>query len=371
MSGCPRPGDRIGLSCLLGTSMAEWNYPYPGYSYYSPGFPAPANAGDWKVDPASTSCVQALPSTTVSPTPASHELCTSRGDHQTGSESTSDVRRQFTYSLKVINPNKRSKFVVEKFRRFEKFKSPRELKLAILAECEDLVPDTTDLEVGYYKGRGSSKVWIKDEADLQSLYDNYTKDYEQEINIWCLGRGEDTDSAQNAAKKRKHDSTENSSSGSTSKRQAIRDEVEEIFATLQKKHGSTHTAAQLRLWANMLQIGTHRDYDEPPKVPMFGTTSKTGSKGSALTEALSSVAEGFMRALKSPGQHPSGCNSPTQTSSRSPLQEMGVSPGKCATLRTQYILQLKQLHQLLEATALTKEEYEAQKAAILQKMQEL
>lgn len=123
----------------------------------------------------------------------------------------------------------------------------------------------------------------------------------------------------------------------------------------------------------MVQVGTHRDYDQPPKVPMFGIASKTGSKGTTLNKALSSVAEGFMRALKSPGQQQSGSNSPTQMSStsRSPLQEMGVSPGKCVTLRTQYIHQLKQLHQLLEATALTKEEYEAQKAAILQKMAEL
>ncbi len=109
-----------------------------------------------------------------------------------------------------------------------KFKSPRELKLAISAECEGLVPDTTDLKVGYYKGRGSSKVWIKDEADLQTMYDNYNKDYEQESSIWCLGREEDTDSAQNGTRKRKSDDTE-SSSGSRSKRQAIRDEVEEIF----------------------------------------------------------------------------------------------------------------------------------------------
>ena len=36
-----------------------------------------------------------------------------------------------------------------------------------------------------------------------------------------------------------------------------------------EKHGSTYNVAQLQLWANMLQIGTHRDYDEPPKVPIM------------------------------------------------------------------------------------------------------
>ena len=73
--------------------------------------------------------------------------------------------------------------------------------------------------------------------------------------------------------------------------------------------------------------------DEPPKVPMFGVTAKTGTKSLCLTEALSSVAEGFMRALKSPGPAPLGVSLPTHV----PLQELGVSPGKCAALCTQYI----------------------------------
>ena len=50
---------------------------------------------------------------------------------------------------------------------------------------------------------------------------------------------------------------------------------------------------------------------------------------------------------------------------------MGVSPIKCATLRSQYIEQLKQLHQLLELTAVTKEEYEQQKDIILDKMKKM
>ena len=80
-----------------------------------------------------------------------------------------------------------------------------------------------------------------------------------------------------------------------SKLYTVRDEVEDSFASLQEKHGSTYNAAQLRLWANMLQTGTHRDNEEPPKVPMFGVTAKTGTKSPCLAEALSSVAEGFMR----------------------------------------------------------------------------
>ena len=213
------------------------------------------------------------------------------------------------------------------------------------------------------------QVWIKSEENLNSMYETYLN--EQEISLWCLGPEKDgttSVSNTNISNKRK---LPNGDDKHGSKRQAIRDEVEDIFTPLKEKHGSTYSAAQLRLWANMLQIGTHRDYDEPPKVPMFGVTAKTGTKSPCLAEALSSVAEGFIRALKSPVPSPSGSSSPTQTPSHVPLQEMGMSPGKCAALRTQYIKQLKELHQLLEATAITKEEYEEQKTAVLYKMQGL
>ena len=65
--------------------------------------------------------------------------------------------------------------LVEKFRKSENFTTPREVRLCILTECEGLVPDTTDFDIGYYKGRGSAKVWIKSEEDLECMYDTYSK----------------------------------------------------------------------------------------------------------------------------------------------------------------------------------------------------
>ncbi len=338
-----------------------WNYPPNSAAYYSyyctQGLPA--------TDEASTSGMQSPPSSYTAPAETSESA-------NLGGLCATSTRYQYTYSLRIINPKKRSQFSVEKFRRDDKFKSPRELRLCVLSECEGSVPDNTEFDIGYFKGRGSAKVWIKSEDDLKCMYDAYSKGSNTEISMWCLGReqSDHTDSA-SSTKKRQHPDGDEISSKPVSKRQAIREEVDDIFSTLTEKHASTYTPAQLRLWANMLQIGTHRDYDTPPKVPMFGTSAKTGTKGPNLTEALSSVAEGFMRALKSPGPTPSGSSSPTQASSRAPLQDMGVSPGKCAALRTQYIQQLMQLHQLLEATAISKEEYDKLKDSILCKMQEL
>ena len=53
-------------------------------------------------------------------------------------------------------------------------------------ECEGSVPDNTEFDVGYFKGgRGSPKVLIKSEEDLNSTYETYLN--EQEISLWCLG----------------------------------------------------------------------------------------------------------------------------------------------------------------------------------------
>ena len=53
------------------------------------------------------------------------------------------------------------------------------------------------------------------------------------------------------------------------------------------------------------------------------------------------------------------------------LNDLGVSPNKCAQLCSKYIAQLKQLHQHLEVTALNKEEYDQQRANILEKLGKL
>ena len=113
----------------------------------------------------------------------------------------------------------------------------------------------------------------------------------------------------------------------------------------------------------MLQVGTWKDPENPPQNPMFGYNGKSQTKPPSVTEALNSVAEGLAHALTG--------NRLPPTSLRAQLNEMGVSPSKCTSLWSQYIDQLKQLHQLLELTAISKDEYDQQKADILKKMQEV
>ena len=45
--------------------------------------------------------------------------------------------------------------------------------------------------------------------------------------------------------------------------------ISTIFRELREKHGDTYETPQFRLWARMIQCGTHDDYDDPPRVPMI------------------------------------------------------------------------------------------------------
>ena len=115
----------------------------------------------------------------------------------------------------------------------------------------------------------------------------------------------------------------------------------------------------------MIHVGSHKHYDTPPTVPMFGMTAKP-SKGTNLSEALSSVAEGLMRVWKTPESASCSCSKSTL-----PASEKSLSPINCATLRSQHIQQLKELHQLLEVSAISQDEYVRQKDTIFEKMKEL
>ena len=88
-----------------------------------------------------------------------------------------------------------------------------------------------------------------------------------------------------------------------------------------------------------------------------------------VVDALSGITEGIVRALK---PH-SGNHSPSRESvgSQSTTTCAGVSPGKQLPLRGQLITQIKQLHKLLEAGAISLEDYNSQKAHVLEKLHSL
>ena len=78
-------------------------------------------------------------------------------------------------------------------------------------------------------------------------------------------------------------------------------------------------------------MGKHSSYDDPPDKPFFCGNKKPE------------------KSLKSAMQ----------------TTECGISPAKRSSLRSQYMVQLKDWHSLFDAGAITHDEYEGQKTKIL------
>ena len=63
--------------------------------------------------------------------------------------------------------------------------------------------------------------------------------------------------------------------------------IDTTISDLRKIHGQQYTSLQYRLWAEMLDVGTHDDMDFPPNVPLF-----TGNNGHRSSKKFSLEGEG-------------------------------------------------------------------------------
>lgn len=119
---------------------------------------------------------------------------------------------------------------------------------------------------------------------------------------------------------------------------------------------------QYRLWAEMFLAGVHKDKDEPPHVPMFGSQRKrsmSSNSGTDLSNALTNVAVAITNALRPDSQR------------GSPAQSPAFSPSEAVDMCTKYIQQLKDLLSLHEMGGLTNEEYEEERATVVRQMRKL
>ena len=138
--------------------------------------------------------------------------------------------------------------------------------------------------------------------------------------------------------------------------------IEEYIEQLKDKHQDRYTRIQYRLWAEMLNVGTHKSLDDAPCAPIFTADRAKQSKvaQSPLTHALTEVATSFVTAFSRSSQNTSPNPQAPKTSSSSPY--------KVADLRGKYIQQLKELHSLLEAGAINDDEYAVEKEAIFEQL---
>ncbi len=81
-----------------------------------------------------------------------------------------------------------------------------------------------------------------------------------------------------------------------------RERVEGIKAELREKQGSSYTPIQYTLWAEMIDVGTHKSTEEPPSAPMFMGRAAEAKKTSDndMGVVFTEVAKSVISALKSP-----------------------------------------------------------------------
>lgn len=139
--------------------------------------------------------------------------------------------------------------------------TPQKLVEQLQKQFGSLVPSTRQFPVGYMKG--SSKVTIRTAADVADIW-AYVKKGDQ-ISLWCQGvrspkvssvnvEGSDSESDDEGWSKKKIRTKKRKLSALDEKNNRI----EDVVSTLQEKHGDRYTTIQYRLWAEMVDIGTHR-----------------------------------------------------------------------------------------------------------------
>lgn len=67
---------------------------------------------------------------------------------------------------------------------YGRFESLTLMKVKIIEEFKELIPEKLDFPVGYFIGKQSTKYWIE---DLNAMYKFLGQDVKDNILLWCDG----------------------------------------------------------------------------------------------------------------------------------------------------------------------------------------
>ena len=91
----------------------------------------------------------------------------------------------FSYSVKVINPSKKTDYTLRKFRVSVRFVTMGDMMKALAESFPTFITKESELEFGYiapgHGARGQQR-WIADDIDLQDMYAEYRG--KKEITLW-------------------------------------------------------------------------------------------------------------------------------------------------------------------------------------------
>ena len=98
---------------------------------------------------------------------------------------------EFSYLVKVVDPNKKGQYKVHKLRLLLKFTTCSGIRSVLRKSLAGHVPDCDDFDIGYMEpskhGVCGKTRWIFGESDIQDMYEEYREAKKAEIIIWCDG----------------------------------------------------------------------------------------------------------------------------------------------------------------------------------------
>ena len=272
--------------------------------------------------------------------------------------------QQHDLQLKVLSSANKKDFRVYTLRgvRCDQISSPEKLKEIVLSQCgSEVVPPVDKMEIGYY--HQCKKIWINNRLDLHDALGCISR--AERLTLWCIGTSEQS------RKRDTNDSSDeeleftNKKPKKVSKQEDKRATVETYEQQLKEKHGGNYTRFQLKLWAEMLAVGTHSDFDEPPSASMF---AKPHPKAKAIqNENSDKVVSGMMTVVNTLCQSVLS----NQSNQHTIEKKSDLSLVKRAELRSMYMQQLTELRQLLANEIITNEEYEEQRSDLIKSMRHL
>lgn len=174
-------------------------------------------------------------------------------------QAVTSATKRMNFNVRVINPDKKKEWSVYVVRDIgEDTSTPQKLMEELQKQLgPQLVPKTHRFPVGYIKG--STKVSIRSAADVADIWMHVKRG--NQISLWCEGirscsevSDSESDSDDESATKKKRRRKKRKLSALDEKN----NRVEDIVGTLREKHGAHYTTIQYRLWAEMVDIGTHR-----------------------------------------------------------------------------------------------------------------
>ena len=155
-------------------------------------------------------------------------------------------------NIRVMKADKKSQYETYVLRNLgDHMSTPAILKKVIHSQLgSDIVSKKLDFSIGYI--RSNSKISVRDESDVQDVWDYVRK--KESITLWCDGvscLSSDSDDEFDKPSRRKKRKRASALDEKNSK-------VEEIVYELRERHKECFTTIQYRLWAEMVQVGTHK-----------------------------------------------------------------------------------------------------------------